>query len=183
MKKDNKFKLSFLTVFLHWLIAIAMIALLSSGIIMKELSIYFIYPIHKSIGVIIVLFVLFRIFWRIKNGWPVPLNEADIYQFIARIIHYILIIGTLLMPISGMIMSAMGGYGIEVFGYEIFPKNYESLESSTIIPINYDISKLASLFHRFLGYLIISALILHILGALKHHFIQKDRTLKRMFGI
>ncbi|MED5488196.1 MAG: cytochrome b/b6 domain-containing protein, partial [Pseudomonadota bacterium] len=36
--------------------------------------------------------------------------------------------------------------------------------------------------HFYLGYTVIVALLLHIAGALKHHFVDKDGTLKRMLG-
>ena len=68
--KDTEEKLSAVTVGLHWLIGITIISLIAVGIYMEENEIFFLYPIHKSIGILIFLFVLIRVVWRIANGWP-----------------------------------------------------------------------------------------------------------------
>ena len=70
MQVDTKQKLSSTTVWLHWIIAIMIIGLLIVGVYMEENEVYRLYPIHKSLGVIVFGFVIIRVIWRIKNGWP-----------------------------------------------------------------------------------------------------------------
>ena len=120
MKRDTKEKLSFTTIVLHWIVALTIIGLLASGVYMAENEVYALYDWHKSFGVAIVLFVFVRVVWRIINGWPEDLGVYKLWEkVLARAVHYVLIIGSVLLPVSGMMMSALGGYGIEMFGFPL----------------------------------------------------------------
>jgi len=180
---DNHQKLSKTTVLLHWLVAIIMISLLSVGVYMAETETYFLYPIHKSIGVLIIIPVVWRVVWRIKNGWPSELSVASALQHtVAKLVHWVLILGTVLMPVSGMLMSGMGGHGIEVFGLELMAMNFNPDDAKEVMPINGALAGLGHEAHEIIGYILIAAVVLHIAGALKHELLDKDGTLRRMFG-
>jgi len=173
--KDNHNKLSPISIALHWIVAVMIIGLLISGLYMTNAQNYSLYPWHKSFGVLVSLFVVLRIFWRIMNGFPVAIGKhSKIENFLARLVHYLLIIGTVIMPLSGILMSAMGGHGVSLFGVELI--------AGVGSPINTDIAMLANKAHFYSGYIIIGSLLMHVIGALKHHFIDKDLTLKRMIG-
>ena len=73
--KDTKHKLSSLTIALHWIVGITIIGLLALGKYMESNAAYALYDIHKSIGMIIIAFVLALVFWRILNGWPEPASN------------------------------------------------------------------------------------------------------------
>lgn len=180
---DTKLKLSHQTIALHWVIALGMIMLLASGIYMHETDAYAIYPIHKSFGVLLFLIAIWRISWRYKNGWPEPIREYQKFEIkLSKIVHWILIIGTVMMPISGMMMSGMGGYGVAAFGLELIATNPSEADPMKMIPLNESLASLGHTVHSIGGKLIILALLLHVTGALKHHFIDKDDTLNRMKG-
>lgn len=70
MQYDTEIQFSPVTIILHWLIAFVMIGMLAVGFYMDIFHAYWLYPIHKSIGVIILAFILLRVVWRLKNGWP-----------------------------------------------------------------------------------------------------------------
>lgn len=168
-------KLSRTSVALHWIVAIMMLMLLGSGIYMEEFKVRDVYPIHKSFGVTITLFVLLRIFWRLKQGWPTPHpTHAAWERKLSRLSHYVLITGTLLMPISGMIGSIAGGRGLYWFGVELLARDPAG-KNRMLAEAAHDV-------HEIIAKIIIVFLILHIVGALKHHFIDKDNTLRRMLG-
>ncbi len=168
---------------LHWLIALAMILLLSTGIYMVENEAYALYGLHKSLGLIIFFFALYRVFWRARRGWPEALGNPSVFMHaLAKTVHYLLIIGTVLLPISGLLMSAMGGYGIPLFGLDLIAANPDPNKPGEMIPINGTIAYLAHSTHGFAGNVVILALLLHIAGAFKHHLIDKDNTLGRMLG-
>lgn len=180
---DTSTQMSKTSLTLHWLVALGMIALLGIGIFMAETEAYGLYPIHKSVGVLILLIVIPRIFNRLRNGWPPAAAEyKPSEKLLSSIVHYLLIIGTLLMPVSGAMMSALGGYGIDVFGLELVAQNFNPSSPEEFMPINADIASLASQVHSLTGYVLVAAIILHIAGAFKHHFVDKDGTLKRMLG-
>jgi len=180
MSQDTKQQFSKLTVFFHWAVALTIISLLSVGVYMEEFKAYFLYKYHKSIGILIFLVIIGRIIWRIKNGWPIPLNTQHANeQKLAKLVHWVLIIGTLTFPLSGMMMSALGGHGLPMFGLELFPANYVDGKA---IPINKELAQLGGNIHYWLGWTMIVTIVIHITGALKHHFVYKDGTLRRMLG-
>lgn len=182
MQKDTLKALSKITIRLHWGVAILMIAILASGIYMTRLEDYDIYPWHKSFGMLALFFAGGRLLWRFYNGWPLALgNYPNWEQFIAKLTHYLLISGTILMPISGMVMSSMSGRPLVFFGVTLFGPNLD--QAGERIPRAEGLASFAHDAHEIAAYLIIVAILLHILGAFKHHIIYKDNTLKRMLGI
>ncbi len=180
---DTYHKLSKQTIFLHWIVAFFMIALLGTGLYMEQTETYALYDWHKSFGVLIVAFVLWRIYWRIKNGWLPPVRQYAAWEStLAKIVKWLLIIGTIMMPISGMMMSGLGGHGIPFFGLELLARNPNPDDPSKVIPLNESLAYAGHVMHGLGGNIIIGALALHIAGALKHHIIDKDDTLNRMKG-
>ena len=174
-------KLSTRTRFLHIIIAASMIAMIALGIYMEEMEAWALYDLHKSIGVIILFIALIRIFVRIAEGWPEPSAAVSKLQaFIGRLVHWILILATIIFPISGAMMSGAGGHGIYIFGFELMAENLDSVTGKSV-PVNEFVAGLGSQIHGLIVWFVIGAVVLHIAGALKHHFIEKDDTLKRMF--
>ncbi|MCB1668165.1 MAG: cytochrome b [Porticoccaceae bacterium] len=183
MTLDTKEKLSRLTVTLHWLVGVSIIGLLAVGTYMEKTETLFLYPLHKSFGVIIFIVVLARVFWRIKNGWPPPANRyKKIEQVLAKITHWVLILGTVIMPISGMIMSGAAGHGIHIFGLELLAMNPNPQNPEEMLPLNKPLAGIGHETHEIIGKVMIVAVLLHIIGAFKHHLVDKDGTLRRMLG-
>jgi cytochrome b561 len=183
MNKDGADKFATATVVLHWLVGISIIGLLAVGIYMEETKAYALYPLHKSFGVLIFFVAVARILWRIGNGWPVPAGDHQRWEhLLARAIHWLLIIGTVLMPISGFLMSSLGGHGVAVFGFELVPPNPDPANPDKVVAHNEMLAGLSHQVHGAAGVTMIVALLLHVAGALKHHVIDKDGTLRRMLG-
>ncbi len=181
--KDTKNQLSFLSVSLHWLIAIGMIALIAVGIYMAENEAFSLYPIHKSIGVIILGFILLRIYWRIQNGWPVALSDYKPAEVrIARIVQWLLLIGTVMLPISGIMMSGAGGFGVSVFGLELIAKNPDPVNAGKVIALNPTVAQIGHVVHSWGGNILIAAILLHLIGAIKQKLLYKDGAMARMLG-
>lgn len=183
MNVDTKTKLSRTTIFLHWLLAIMVMVMLAVGVTMAEAEIYSLYPWHKSFGQLIFLIVLVQAVRRLKNGWPEPVSTySHVERVLARSVHYLLLVGVLLMPVFGFLMSALGGNGVAFFGVQLVARNPDPADLSKVIPLNAPAAELMQGAHGILGYLLILAVLLHILGAFKHHLIDKDGTLRRMLG-
>lgn len=184
MKLDTLKQLSSITIVLHWLIAFFMIGLLVAGVYMVETKTYSFYSWHKAIGFIIFIFILARVAWRIKNKWP-ALNpqHKKIEHVMSKAVDWTLIIGTVLLPVSGFMQSSISGNGVDVFGLEIVARNIDPNNVKKVLSYNKEWQSTFNFIHFGFGYAIIVALVLHILGALKHHFIDKDSTLRRMLDI
>lgn len=180
---DTKTKLSTATIAFHWVVALIMIGEISVGLYMSSYRVIPIYPWHKAIGVIALIVILARVAWRMRQGWPVPMsNYAKHEQILSKVIHWVLIIGTLVMPISGLMLSGAGGYGVYVFGLELIPDNVQTQPEFKVIPYNTTIADLGHWLHEVAGKLLIAAILLHVVGALKHHIADGDGTLRRMLG-
>ncbi len=181
MQLDTQNQLSRISIVLHWAVAILMIGLLAVGVYMSETETGSLYYWHKSFGVTIFFIVILRVAWRVKNGWPTAVGKYSILErILARLTHWVLIVGTILLPISGFLMSSIGGHGVKVFGFELVARNINPEDTSNVLAYNEFLAWLSHEMHHWLGYIIIAAVALHILGALKHHFIDKDDSLKRM---
>lgn len=180
--QDSNNKLSPLTIALHWIVGLTILTLMAVGWYMEEFKAYGLYDIHKSIGIIILAFVLVRVIWRLKKGFPEPVSPVDHLQhMVAKLVHWVLLLGTLAFPISGMMMSGGGGHGLAVFGIQLLAENHDPITGKTI-PLNENAAALGAEVHGILLWVLIVALVLHIGGALKHHLMDKDRTLLRMLG-
>ncbi|WP_305369414.1 cytochrome b [Photobacterium leiognathi] len=170
-------KLSKPTIALHWITGVLFIGLIILGLYVEGLprspEKFELLGIHKSLGVIVLAVALIRIAWRFKEGAiPAAPEQSRALQIFAKSIQHLLLLATLLMPISGIMMSVGGGRALEVFGVEILAAR-EKVEW---------LGSLGHTIHGIAANIIIALIVLHVLGALKHQLINKDNTLVRMFG-
>lgn len=181
--RDSYDKFTGFTISLHWIIAITMIGMLAFGLYLEDLprgpEKSALIGIHKSIGLTILVLAAVRFGWRLINGMPQPVGRySAIERILAKVVHWLLLLGTLFMPISGILMSLSGGHGLAVFGLEIVPV----WRSTPGFEANKALGEAAGAIHGLGGKLLIAAIVLHFTGALKHHVIDKDATLRRMLG-
>ncbi len=173
--------MGFVSIILHWTVALGVIALTTVGLYMTLNEVWPLYIYHKSFAVLLFPIILLRVIWRLKHGWPAPVGHYSlIEQRLAKMTHWLLLILMLLMPISGMIYSGASGHGFGVFGFELFP--HQLSEAGEAIAYSESWRNFGQTAHHYLGYLMIAIIFLHLLGALKHHLIDKDETLNRMLG-
>lgn len=164
---------------LHWLIAVLFI-LQFYWIYMKKYwlpdgsktGIKYLVYYHKSVGTILLGIAVLFVLWKIINKKPSLPNKMPSYElFLAKLTHFILGIVILVMPLSGVLMSMGSGRQIKVFDSWVVPQ---------LIEKNKAIASNAHVVHEWCSYVVIAAVLLHVLAALKHHFIDKDDILKRM---
>jgi len=159
---------------IHWVMAIMLIGLVAVGVYMHEMpdgaDKWELYGMHKSMGVLALIFIVFRIIWRIKN--PVErlkdIGDGDYKK--AKAIQGILYLLMIMIPVSGMVMSWTGGYGVNMFGLEI----------PGLLSKNEAMHDIAGEAHEILAFAMIGLVVLHAGAALFHHFVKKDDTLKRI---
>lgn len=176
-------KLSYPTRFLHWLVAFSIIGLTGVGIYMANMEAWFLYPLHKSIGLIVFVFIILRVIWRLRNPWPAAVGHyKKTEQMMAKVVHWVLLIGTIIMPLSGMVYSGLSGHGFGIFGWAVVEHNLNPERPGEVIAYSEYWANIGEQTHEILGYMLAATIVLHIAGALKHHLIDKDRTLLRMLG-
>lgn len=180
---DEVKKLSKISITLHWTIAIAIISLIGFGLYMvslprtNEMKFQY-YDLHNSFGILVMIIALVRIYWRIKNGWPKALGGAQVWEARLKIAaHWTLIVATLALPVSGILSRIGAGWGIKFFGITLSP--FARVDNVAPYPA---LGELASSIHYYGGRVLIAVIILHVLAALKHHYLDRDGTLRRMSG-
>ncbi len=165
---------------LHWLMAIGILGMYCLGLYMVELtyydSLYKTLPfIHKSFGITLALVFIIRLVWRLINPVPEALaGISPLQRDAANLVHRLFYIIIPLIMISGYLISTADGSSINVFHILEIPA------SITSIPNQEDN---AGLIHQYLGYGLAGLVVLHATAALKHHFYNRDETLRRMLGI
>jgi cytochrome b561 len=165
------------SIVLHWLVALIVIGLFASGFWMVDLSYYSSWyktaPFwHKSVGVLLLLLMGYRLLWRLINGTVEPIaSHSKAVQRISHLTHLVLYAGIFLIIASGYLISTADGRPIEVFGLFELPSAGELFSEQ---------ADRAGLIHKYTAYLLITLAAVHALAALKHHFVDKDHTLKRM---
>jgi cytochrome b561 len=162
---------------LHWFIAVLLIFMLFFGedlIKGKGAGGAFGPSLHVSIGSAILVLSVFRLVWRLINPPPAyPASMASWEQMAAKAMHllfYVLLIG---LPLTGWLatpkfLSEKGAMmDLTVFGAFPLPD-----APSLGLPMKG--------IHELGSNIGIALLALHVLAALKHHFINRDNVLRRM---
>ena len=181
---DTREKLSSRTVALHWIVALLMILMTVLGMFLEELDSPFLFDTHTTFGWLILIAILPRVLWRMKNGWPAAAgNYTPIEHLGSKVMHWVLILATLLMPLSGILMSVAGGHGLAFYGFEVIAESHDPNNPGEALALSPMLAGLGSSTHHFVGDILIYAIALHAIGALKHHIIDKDETLRRMIGL
>jgi len=167
---------------LHWVVALLILANLLLGILLDKIAIAdraVYYPLHKSIGILVLSLSVLRLGWRFIK--PPPIYPAALTWWeagLASLVHglfYVLIIG---VPFSGWLLVSAS------------PKNIPTLLFNSILLPNLpffagvaDRKALAHSIgeiHGYLAYSMLALVVLHGAAAIKHHWLSKDETLLRM---
>ncbi len=166
----------------HWATALLIVTLIPLGIYANGLPYdtsealaqkAWFFSLHKTLGVAVFFVALLRILWALLQPKPASLHpDRKLETFAAQMVHWLLYGSLLLVPLSGWIHHAATSGFAPIwwpFGQDLplVPKS-ETLAAAT--------AGLHIVFERVLA----GSILLHIAGALKHHFIDRDATLRRM---
>ena len=161
---------------LHWIIAL--LALGQIGLIMISDHVsgsdrgYWM-MLHKSGGLLILTLTVIRLLWRFKEPWkPLPVDMPRWQKWLARVTHigfYALLLG---MPLGGWMASSAAGREILFYGLFEWP----------LLPIGggRDTARMLMEGHELAAKFLYVLIGLHIAGALKHQFLDKDNELRKM---
>jgi cytochrome b561 len=161
---------------LHWLIAIAIIAMLCIGFYMVGLprGLPFksdLINFHKSLGITVFLLVLMRILARLAYGRP-PLPPMPTWQrAAASITQALLYVGMVAMPLTGYLGSSFNKFGTKFWGLALPQWGSDDKHMREIF---FGI-------HGYLAWIMAALVIIHFLGAMKHHLVDRDGLLRRMW--
>jgi len=181
MLKNSTTHYGWVSIGIHWLMALSVIGMFALGLYMVELTYYDSWyrgslDLHKSIGILLFFCLGFRIFWRLINVTPevADKNTPKLEALSASIAHLLLYILMVILMLSGYLISTADGRSIYVFEFIEIPALTFAFENQEDI---------AGLIHEIIAWALIVLASVHALAALKHHFITKNNTLIRMLSI
>jgi cytochrome b561 len=159
---------------LHWSMAVIILGMIAAGWSMVSpdgqtpSKFDFLYPWHKSFGMLILLLVLVRLATRLRGAIPaLPGGLAPWEARAAKIGHVALYALMIIVPCMGYSMSSSftQSDGVFFFGVnlpELLPKNDARFAVFQAL-------------HRYLAYTLLALVVVHVAGALKHRFLDSDR--------
>lgn len=160
---------------LHWTMAALIVSAFALGWVMTELAIsplkVKLFNWHKWVGMTVLGLAALRTLWRLTHAAP-PLLPMPAWQRVsAHALHAVLYFLMFALPMSGWAYSNATGYPIVYLGLWRLPDlvTKDKALASQLVEV-----------HQILGWLLVAVLVVHILAALKHHFFDKDATLRRM---
>jgi cytochrome b561 len=160
----------------HWLMALIIIFNFILGLVLDDFPKgemrSFLFSIHKSTGILVMLLLIPRLLWRLVNTVPTPLSNIKILNKVSKYTHYFFYLILLVIIFSGWLYSSARSGPFEVFGLFTAP---------ALVEKNDVIAKIAKETHEVSVYIFIIILGLHIFASIFHHYIFKDKTLKRMW--
>ena len=184
---------------LHWLIGIGILAMFGLGWFMADipkdqpkamsfdlfdLGVYtwnmateatprtFYFNLHKSVVITLLALIVLRLLWRITHRPPALLDTLTATEKkIATGGHHLLYLLMFALPITGLVMAINSKfeYGVKWFGISLM----NGLDNKAIRESFVDV-------HEVVGIIMLVVIGIHVLGALKHKFIDKDGTMSRM---
>lgn len=169
---------------LHWLTALLILTAIPLGVIANGLPYDTsealaqkaqLFSLHKSLGVAAFAVALLRILWALTQTRPAPLHpDRRMEVLAAEVTHWVLYISMLAVPLSGWVHHA----ATTGFAPILLPVG----QTLPFVPQSPAVADAAAAMHWVFSKLLIASVLLHVAGALKHHLIDKDATLRRMLS-
>jgi cytochrome b561 len=127
---------------------------------------------HKSVGITILMLAALRLIWRWRNPTPLlPTTLKPYERALARFTHAALYVLLFAMPLTGWMMSSARNFPVSWFNLFQLPD---------LVAPNRPLYGFLHETHETLSWMLVAVASLHVLGALKHHFVLKDDVLRRM---
>jgi cytochrome b561 len=181
---SSKTRYTHVAIILHWLIATGIISLVGMGVAMIQFPLPLkislaIYQLHKSVGITVLFLILLRVLWRLSHpAPPLPLQMNRRQQCVANLMHRLLYVLMLWIPLTGWFLLSVSthNYPFRFFGtfwwpeLPIFGLLHRSASNQNIVRI----------LHVYGGWIISAAVVLHVIAALRHWFVDHDDVLERM---
>ena len=162
---------------LHWAIALLVVVMAAIGLSLDALprspDWFWVYDLHKSLGLLVLALVVLRLAWRLYAGAPPPVPGLPRLQRLAAgATHWLLYLLVLAMPLSGWLYdSASGLRPLRWFGQFAVPK---------LVAPDEDLAGDLHDLHEDLFVILLAVVLAHVAAAAWHHVFRGDATLARM---
>lgn len=178
---EPRSRYSLVSIVLHWTIAALIVWNILIGWSTEDLrgvQKFETLQLHKSIGLTVLALALARLAWRLVNpAPPLPAHMKGWERLLARgthVLFYVLMIG---VPLGGWAIVSASPLHIPTRWFDLF--TWPDLPLPRSRPLAHQIEEM----HGLGAWVVIATLSLHVLGALKHQFVDRDAVLWRMLPI
>jgi cytochrome b561 len=167
-----------LSVLMHWVVAVAVVGLFALGYWMVDLTYYHEWynkapDIHRSVGMLVLFIMVFRVVWRGINKKPASLPGHARWEVLsAHAVHLLLYVLLFVAMASGYLITSADGSAVDVFGWFGVPSATGQIKG---------LEDTAGVVHYWSTWALVALSAAHAAAAVKHHVIDRDNTLRRMF--
>jgi len=174
MLRNTDMKYGSMSKFFHWLVFLLVLTLILVGFFWEDTGTIkgTVINTHKLIGLLTLTIVILRLLWTLNNPKPQIPNAKRLEKVVEHTVHGLIYLALFGMPLSGWLMVTAAGRPPHLFG-QALPMPGIAQDKA--------LAGLAADVHLVLAWTLIVLVSLHVLAALKHHFIDKDIVLKRMW--
>ena len=167
------------TICLHWLSALLVIALFAAAYIWNDLPKgtplrKSLQSLHISLGILFTVVFLVRLFWRTSRGRKLASTETGIVRILSKSVHHVLYLLLAAQVLLGYLLRWAQGEPFMFFGLFSIPAAFAPDKA------------LAGWFewlHNYAAWTIIILAFGHAVAALTHHYWLRDNVLKRMLPV
>ncbi len=167
---------------LHWLTALLILTAIPLGWFANQMPYATgeelaakaqLFSLHKTVGVAAFAVALIRILWALTQTRPEPVHPArQLESLAAELVHWALYLSLVIVPLSGWVHHA----ATDGFAPILWPLG----QDLPGVPTSESVAQTAAAMHWLFTKILVVSILLHIAGALKHVFLDRDQTLARM---
>ena len=167
---------------LHWATALGIFAMIPLGILASDAPYDTaeqlawkaqLFSVHKTLGVALFFLALTRIAWALTQPKPAPLHpQRRLETWLGETVHWLLYGSLVIVPLSGWLHHA----ATTGFAPILWPLG----QGLPFVPDSPSLAETFGALHRIFEKVLLVSILLHVAGALKHHVIDRDATLRRM---
>jgi len=130
------------------------------------------YALHKSLGLTVFMLTVLRLAWQLATDKPaLPDTMPGFERIAARAVEGGLYLLTLAMPLTGWLNSSAANIPVSFFSLFTLPD---------LVAPDEGLQEAFELAHRLESYALFALLAVHVLAALRHHFLLRDDVLLTM---
>lgn len=161
---------------LHWVLALALVSCFCLGLYMAGQPFspgrVQLYSWHKWLGITILTLSLLRLLWRLTHRPPDDAHMPSWKRWLARGVHGLLYLLSLSIPLVGWAYSSSAGFPVVLFGVLALPD---------FVPVDKALAEAIKPWHEGLAWTMALLVLTHVGVAIKHHLIDRDGLLSRMW--
>ena len=160
---------------MHWLLALLLVGMAAVGWYMMTIEHEppgrQLIALHKSFGLVVLALVAVRLLVRLANPpMALPGSVPPWQRRLSSVTQTVLYVLMLAIPLAGYVGASYSKAGVPFFG----------IATPQWAAPNHDLAENLFEVHSTLVWVLVAAAALHVVGALKHRFIDKDGIFERM---